>query len=498
MDQHHFNLFWILLLAGLAAALALPRPAAAQIDSAARIDSGPLDLPAVDAFLSDSVRANHIPGLAAAMVQGDAVVFAQGYGAARAGEPVSAQTQFYIGSMSKSFTALAALQLVDAGKLDLDAPVQRYLPDFRVADPAASAQITVRHLLNHTSGLSDAGDPNAAAISASLADQARLLKDARLTAPVGTKFQYFNQNYRLLGRVIEQVSGQSFADYLQAHIFTPLGMTRTTADPAQARDLAQGYARAFGFPLPLAQVFNPGGVPSGYIVSTADDMARFLLAQIHNRRPDGQPLLSAPSLAVMRSTPAGIPSEYGMGWLVLENGAALAHGGSLDRFQAFMYFRPQDQRGFVMLCNQGSLENMLLETSAVRDGLVRLINGQPAQPAAYGWIGWALLALAAADLLNHLRLFRGLAGWARRVPAAKRGWAWARTALGVLAPAFLLFGLPWIMARVEGGAPDWSQPLSLQPDLVVWLLVGMSLTLLRSLARAALLLRRGEHTASQA
>ena len=242
-----------------------------------------IDLQAMDQFLETKVKANRIPGLAVAIVQGDQIIFSKGYGKAAPGKLVTPQTQFYLGSVAKSFTALAAMQLVEQGKLELDAPVQRYLPWFQVADPDVSTQITVRHLLNHTSGLSESGDPNATAYTSSLDEQVRMLKDVRPNAAVGTRFQYYNQNYRILGLLIETVSGQSYADYLHANIFVPLGMTNTTAHPVEARELAQGYSRAFGFPLPRQQGFVPGAVPSGYLISTAGDMARFLIAQIQKR-----------------------------------------------------------------------------------------------------------------------------------------------------------------------------------------------------------------------
>ena len=242
-----------------------------------------LDLQAVDSFLQAQVKANRLPGLAVAIVQGDEIIFAKGYGEAAPGVPVTPQTQFYIGSTTKGFTALAVMQLVEQGKLELDAPVQKYLPWFKVADPEASSKITVRHLLNHTSGLGEAGDPHVDVYTSSLEEQVRLLADVRPTAPVGSQFQYYNTNYRVLGLLMEQVSGESYSDYMRSHVFEPLGMKKTITNPAEALDLAQGYSRAFGFPLPRSQDYIPGAISSGYVISTAEDMARYLLAQIHNR-----------------------------------------------------------------------------------------------------------------------------------------------------------------------------------------------------------------------
>jgi CubicO group peptidase (beta-lactamase class C family) len=111
------------------------------------------DFTAVDDYITAQIEASHIPGLSVALVKGDQIVYLKGYGQADpSGRPVTPQTPFIIGSISKTVTALAAMQVVEAGQVDVDAPVQRYLPWFRVDDPQASAQITVRSLLNHTSG----------------------------------------------------------------------------------------------------------------------------------------------------------------------------------------------------------------------------------------------------------------------------------------------------------------------------------------------------------
>src|SRR5512138_1914844 len=144
----------LIFVLGLVASLLMP-----SFSGFAKSDPQ-LDLEAIDAFLQAQVKANRLPGLAVAIVQGDKIIFAKGYGEAARDKPVTPQTQFYIGSVTKGFTALAIMQLVEQGKLELDVPVQKYLPWFRVADPEASSKITVRHLLNHTSGLGERGDPH--------------------------------------------------------------------------------------------------------------------------------------------------------------------------------------------------------------------------------------------------------------------------------------------------------------------------------------------------
>ena len=109
----------------------------------------------VDEFLQDAVASYRIPGLAVAIVSDEQVVFASGYGKASPGVGVTPTTPFLLGSTTKTFTALAVMRLVEQGKVELDSPVENYVPEFRLAVPGSEASITVRHLLNHTSGLSD-------------------------------------------------------------------------------------------------------------------------------------------------------------------------------------------------------------------------------------------------------------------------------------------------------------------------------------------------------
>jgi CubicO group peptidase (beta-lactamase class C family) len=120
----------------------------------AQTGSGVIDATAIDKYIADRMRSARIPGVALAIVKGDQIVYLKGYGQAdSSGRAVTPQTPFLIGSITKAFMALAVMQLVEAGKVELDAPVQRYIPWFRLADPQASAHITVRQLLNQTSGI---------------------------------------------------------------------------------------------------------------------------------------------------------------------------------------------------------------------------------------------------------------------------------------------------------------------------------------------------------
>jgi len=217
----------LLVGAGLAFILqGLVRPALAK----PAVNSPAYD--AIDSYIEEQMQRLNIPGVSMAIVEGDQIVHLRGFGRARPnGEAPSPQTPFFIGSTTKSFTALAVMQLVEAGKVDLDAPLKHYLPWFRVADPQASAQITVRHLLNQTSGLPLSPGWQSLADFDDSPDaterQARALSTLLLERQPGSAFEYSNVNYNLLGLVVEAASGESYADYIKTHIFDPLKMSHS-------------------------------------------------------------------------------------------------------------------------------------------------------------------------------------------------------------------------------------------------------------------------------
>jgi CubicO group peptidase (beta-lactamase class C family) len=186
-------------------------------------------------------------GQASYAVISDAEQTVAGYGAA------SPDTPFVIGSVSKSFTALAILQLVERGLIALDSRVTDYIDWFTTADPTAS--ITVRHLLNQTSGLSTLdGSRNAFTPETSLEDRVRLIETYDLVSEPGSEFNYSNLNYAVLGLIVQEVSGVGYGEFVEQEIFGPLGMDNSYSDftLAKANGLAIGTITVFGLPVTLS------------------------------------------------------------------------------------------------------------------------------------------------------------------------------------------------------------------------------------------------------
>jgi CubicO group peptidase (beta-lactamase class C family) len=405
-----------------------------------------------------------VPGAALAVVEGDRIAHLRGFGRAHPdGAAPSPRTPFAIGSVTKSITALAVMQLAEAGKVDLDAPVQRYLPWFRVADPGASARITVRHLLYHTSGLSSASGwaPQTGADRSPGAGerQGRALAAARLSRPVGSAFEYSNANYDLLGLVVEAAGGEPYAAYVERHIFGPLDMRHSHAsrDGARRDGLALGHRYWFGHPVPDPdEELAPGSLPSSLLLSSAEDLAHYLIAHLNGGRYGGAQLLSPGGIAelhrpAVEADQGVLRGHYGMGWLVDEAGPTRVvwHDGVVPDFFAYAALLPERRRGFVLLLNADHFV-MVPALGEVGQGVAALLAGARPAPARWGavtpWALRALLLVPALQAVGVATTLRRLRGWERepdRRPARRR--AWALHVLLPLAPNLLLAATPVLL-----------------------------------------------------
>jgi CubicO group peptidase (beta-lactamase class C family) len=450
----------------------------------------PVDTGQIDDFLQQQLQRHRLPGMALGLVDGDRIVHVRGFGTADStGRPVGAQTPFVLASVSKPLTATAVMQLVDAGKVQLDAPVQHYLPQFQVADPVASSQITVRQLLNHTSGLpASACQRETATLEQFLAS----MRTVKLDRPVGTRHVYCSGNYNILGLMVQRVSREPFGEYVRHHIFAPLGMRHsyTAQAPARQDGLAQGHRWLFGVMEPM-DYYNPSGVPSGYLISTAEDMTHFLIAQQNGGVYQGHRLLSAAAVAQMQqpAVNAGQGSSYGLGWSQGKIGdvAAVYHFGANYDVETLVMMEPGNGRGAVILINaQG-----LLAVDAFRSiesGLARMLNGEiptsaPApMPTVYGLVDTILIALTSLALLPALRL----AHWARTTAPRRR-----RQRLGrrVAARIVIEMGSGLLILAAVGfftnqlGA-TWYEMALLIPDFLPWLWAISAVIILTGLTRA--------------
>ncbi|MBN1965670.1 MAG: beta-lactamase family protein [Anaerolineae bacterium] len=425
------------------AALMLVRRAGAGVTSTTTVPNSS-SYAAIDAFIEAEMQRLKIPGISLAVVADQQVAHLRGFGEARpGGETPTPQMPFFIGSVTKSFTALAVMQLVEAGKAELDAPVQHYLPWFRVADPEASAQMTVRHLLNQTSGipvlpgelaLGDIDNRPGAAER-----QARALSKLVLPRPVGAAYEYSNANYILLGLIIEATSGESYQDYIQNHIFTPLEMKHSYTSQAAAQQDGPAVGHQYWFTLPVAAPDMPiplGAMAGGMLISCAEDMAHYMIALLNEGRYGDARIISSASIAELHhgvaevSTAGMSMGHYGMGWFIDTLGQTKVawHSGTLPHFGAHIALLPEQKKGVILLFNAcHHWMNPVL--AQLGDGVTARLAGEQPTPVPIASIILLMLrgqllipALQIVGVIATLRRLRRWHATSEQRPGDGRAW----------------------------------------------------------------------------
>ncbi len=333
-----------MLLSGVMLAVAACSHASRQVDVAL--------LAGVDTLAAEALEAGPLAGVSVAVVRDGRTVVTKGYGLADIGRgvPATAETIYPIGSLTKQFTAAAILQLVEAGRLSLDDDLGELLPDF----PIQGHHVTVRHLLNHTSGIADhtdlaggRGEPGT-----TRQEVVDLIAAQRFDFEPGERFSYSNSGYLLLGLVIEKVTGGTYASYLDAHVFEPAGLRQTSycPDKPEGPGHARGYDIANGAlvdaqPIEMAVPFAAGG-----LCSTVGDLLAWSQALRSGRVVSGA---SYRMMTTSTDMADGTTVPYGFGLMLhpLQGHAAVFHDGAIDGFMSRLTFFPDDQVTVVLLTN---------------------------------------------------------------------------------------------------------------------------------------------------
>ena len=314
----------------------------------------------------------NVPGLSIAVVDNQRLVWAQGFGYADRERriPAGAETVYQVGSISKLLTATAVMQLVDQGKINLDAPIQDYLPHFYMKSRwADTGPITPRELLSHHAGLPTyylkgffSHEP--------MAELAKDLTGQYLAYPPGKVFNYSNLGPDLMGLVMERISGQHFAPYMQSALLDPLGMHHSSfvMNEEIAPLLARGYVdNQASNPTPIRDV------PAGSLLSNVVDLSRFMRLVFGDGELDGHRLVSSASLDSMfqpqfANSPLDFGQRFGLGWMLsglpVHGGGMVAwHNGGTKAFISQMAIMPQKKLGVVVLANADSANKMIYDVA---------------------------------------------------------------------------------------------------------------------------------------
>jgi CubicO group peptidase (beta-lactamase class C family) len=369
-------------LAGAAAAFAVfsLTTAAAEVRQ--------LDPASIERVALEELQATKTPGAAVAVVLGDQVVFSHGYGVAsvETGAPITPGMLFRLGSTTKMFTATAVVSLALEGKIDLEAPVGRYIPEL----DQAIGKLTANQLLSHTSGLHDEAPMFGSHDETALGNGIHAWKADFLFAPPGRIYSYSNPGYWLAGYLAEVVSGKPYADVIAERVFGPLGMKSSTLRPTMAMTwpLAQGHEVQNGNPVVIRPAAdNAAGWPAGSIFSSALDLSRFVIAFMNDGRVDGKQVLPPKLIALMSSPHAEIPGwdqHYGYGLLLSTSRGVrwVEHGGSRAGYGSTIRVAPDRKFAVIVVANRSG-SGMSKLADAISEAMLALEHKSQPEPATH-------------------------------------------------------------------------------------------------------------------
>lgn len=419
----------------------------------------------VNDYLTSELPKTKVQGMSIAITNKDKVVYQNIYG-----NVDSINTPFIIGSMSKSFTALAVLQLVEDGKVSLDDKVSTFIDEKCDEFPGCDT-ITIRQLLNQTSGITTYQTKSSLRVTDNLAT-----------------FMYSNENYNLLGRIVENVTGISYEEYVKQNIFDVLHMNHsfTTIKEAKEHGLILGYQTFFGIPIVKELDEHIDQIPSGYLISSAADLANYLQMFLSEGYVHGSSMITEESIHKMMfegvtashnsATEDMFGSDsaiYGMGWInkLIDNNLIIYHSGKVENFVSIMVLLPEKDLGIVMLFN---LQDMLVSQSMIeklQEGVISILIGdQPELLGQYDYMkGHCLLdAIYLLLLLSVLIPVFRIKKWYKKALSTKKYVLYIKIILlHFIWSSFLLVVIP-IM-----GMP-YSLVLAYAPDLF-WVLLGSSI-----------------------
>ena len=346
-------------------------------------------------YLQTQFDQSPYPGLSVAVVQGGKLIWAQGYGVEELGadRPMTAQSSSAIGSLTKSFTVMALMRLVEEGKLDLDLPVVHYLPWFQSAIKERSDKITVRHLLSNASGLPSLDFEILGTDTETGADErlTRTLNAYVLNREPGSSFEYCNEGFAVAGLIGAQLSGLSYPAMLKHYVLSPLRMARSSSDLAEVTRLGglNGHFPGFrqGIPAEYGLKSMAYAAAGSVLRCSAEDLGHYLIALLQGGTFEGERVVSRESLEEMWRPHIGIPvapgkepMAYGLGWVVsnIDGRKVIHHGGDALTMTSYAMLEPERGSGVAILSNIASLDRYRFTAPVtLANNILHILHGEP-------------------------------------------------------------------------------------------------------------------------
>jgi CubicO group peptidase (beta-lactamase class C family) len=431
----------------------------------------------LDQFVEEQRKENGLAGVAYAIVQPNKVLHSNAFGSVDFNKEMTTSTPVVIGSTSKAFTALSVMQLVQAGKIQLDESLATYLPIFSKTE---KEQITIADLLHHTSGLPTMAGLILVAQSQdkTLQETIELVKDVSLVHPVGAEFEYSNINYILLAAIVEQVSMIPYDKFVSENILVPFKMEQTYVNDKKAAELSPGHAPWFGFSLPTKVPYYSNAIASGYMISSAEDMSKFLMAHMNQSN-----LLSKDIITQLHQGVAPISfmekGKYAMGWFERElyGQKVIGHGGDIPSTgSSDFYYLPQQNLGVVVVSNTHNGQFVPGNVHTITEGIIAKLSNQ------------TLVLEEGMSFSNYYRIFNTVAAifliatvasfyslFKQQKSTVHKAIMVISMIMQLLLPISFFLSVPLLLK-----AP-WEAAFILQPDLITVLFIFFTLIAIRGI-----------------
>jgi CubicO group peptidase (beta-lactamase class C family) len=421
----------------------------------------------LDTFIQQQLSTHEVAGAAIALIEQGSISHEAMFGVTSTdtGTPISQDTVFQAASISKAVTAWGVMRLVQEGRLDLDAPVSKYLTRWHLPiSPFDENEVTIRRVLSHTAGLSlpsyvgFAPEETLPTFEASLAGDTAGSGSLELVANPGDAWAYSGGGYTLLGLIIEEVTGQPFADYMAENILLPLGMASSSYVPSEI--LLSRTAQAHDFHLNTIPNYRLAAQGAGSLHTTAGDLGRFAIANMNEN-----PVLTRSTLREMHApiSDTGHGSAMSLGFFIEGGGQLIGHSGSNRGWKARVQFWPAAKVGLVVLTNSESGEALVGNTFCYWNDMFEIgllaasCATQKEQRALLESVGWlSTILIASITLALAMRLVSNMLLSKRtfKRPELKEWRSWAIGLVLLLAVAHSLFfytglgvwyvaGIPW-------------------------------------------------------
>lgn len=427
----------------------------------------------IEEFVAQQQELSHIPGLAVVIVEKGETVYQKGFGYANpeTNSPVTADTLFEIGSATKAFTGLAILQLENEGLLKRSDDVRTYIPWLELTYNGQPQTITLSQLLHHTSGIpsnSITQIPESNAENA-LELTVKTLLGQQLNRELGSSFEYATINYDVLGLVIETVTKQPYDQYMKQHLLEPIGMENTFVGlhQVQSSEIAAGHKLGFRKAQPYTPPVYRGNIPAGYIVSNANDIAKWMNLQLGSDSSIkfDRELIQQSHIPDQSVAPFDKDTYYASGWGIVEkdNKSYWFHAGENPTFTSYFIMQPDQQLGVAVMSNLNTTF-----TTAIAQGVLDLWEGSDITGthtysyqkldqivsilcitvAGFGVLFILLLLLIMRKLVKKQRIRVEINVKSSLLFVVHTLLVAAVVSITILFPKMMLGGLPWALIKV--------------------------------------------------